>query len=325
MNKQIENRKDALKAANINMNQFFSITFNEGLKPGTKLTVSLTDPDSGEVIEQDLSSDLNKLYNDVSDKITNNGYVNNSKLFRRWVMAQMFRMMEYDNYKTGKSGFTACLNEQFPYDYQFTMMYDELKVLDKLYRTDKEEFGKRSVFFNKDVVVATCNDYVDKLLKYIDSVKVLHCQGKPYKRLFCQNIYIEDIKKKLVSPVISFVKRLKYGDYKKSFPVFFNDYKCFMQYHKKLPKDTPKCAAWKDAYKGAGSYYTLLNLVRFHGCGIYHDEYKFTLRGESACKYIEEKRMEYQDEYWRMFALLKKVINDNNFNFHNRMKEVYKK
>ena len=40
MNKQIENRKDALKAANINMNQFFSITFNEGLKPGTKLTVS---------------------------------------------------------------------------------------------------------------------------------------------------------------------------------------------------------------------------------------------------------------------------------------------
>lgn len=325
MNKQIENRKDALKAANINMNQFFSITFNEGLKPGTKLTVSLTDPDSGEVIEQDLSSDLNKLYNDVSDKITNNGYVNNSKLFRRWVMAQMFRMMEYDNYKTGKSGFTACLNEQFPYDYQFTMMYDELKVLDKLYRTDKEEFEKRSVFFNKDVVVATCNDYVDKLLKYIDSVKVLHCQGKPYKRLFCQNIYIEDIKKKLVSPVISFVKRLKYGDYKKSFPVFFNDYKCFMQYHKKLPKDTPKCAAWKDAYKGAGSYYTLLNLVRFHGCGIYHDEYKFTLRGESACKYIEEKRMEYQDEYWRMFALLKKVINDNNFNFHNRMKEVYKK
>ena len=325
MNKQIENRKDALKAANINMNQFFSITFNEGLKPGTKLTVSLTDPDSGEVIEQDLSSDLNKLYNDVSDKITNNGYVNNSKLFRRWVMAQMFRMMEYDNYKTGKSGFTACLNEQFPYDYQFTMMYDELKVLDKLYRTDKEEFGKRSVFFNKDVVVATCNDYVDKLLKYIDSVKVLHCQGKPYKRLFCQNIYIEDIKKKLVSPVISFVKRLKYGDYKKSFPVFFNDYKCFMQYHKKLPKDTPKCAAWKDAYKGAGSYYTLLNLIRFHGCGIYHDEYKFTLRGESACKYIEEKRMEYQDEYWRMFALLKKVINDNNFNFHNRMKEVYKK
>lgn len=325
MNKQIENRKDALKAANINMNQFFSITFNEGLKPGTKLTVSLTDPDSGEVIEQDLFSDLNKLYNDVSDKITNNGYVNNSKLFRRWVMAQMFRMMEYHNYRTGKSGFTACLNEQFPYDYQFTMMYDELKVLDKLYRTDKQEFEKRSVFFNKYVVIDTCNDYIDKLQKYIDNTEVRYCQRKPYKRLFCQNIYIEDIKKKLVSPVISFVERVKYGDYKKSFPVFFNDYKCFMQFHKKLPKDTPKCAAWKDAYKGAGSYYTLLNLVRFHGCGIYADEYAFTLKGGRACKYIEAKRMEYQDEYWRMFALLKKVINDNEFDFHNRMKEIYKK
>lgn len=325
MNKQIENRKDALKAANINMNQFFSITFNEGLKPGTKLTVSLTDPDSGEVIEQDLSSDLNKLYNDVSDEITNNGYVNNSKLFRRWVMAQMFRMMEYDNYKTGKSGFTACLNEQFPYDYQFTMMYDELKVLDKLYRTDKEEFEKRSVFFNKDVVVATCNDYVDKLLKYIDSVKVLHCQGKPYKRLFCQNIYIEDIKGELITPVMNCIETLKCGNYKKSFSVFFKYYKLFMQFHKKLPKDTPKCAVWKDAYKGAGSYYTLLNLVKFHECGIYHDKYGSTLRGESACKYIEEKRIEYQSEYWRLFALLKKVIKDNDFNFHDRMKEIYKK
>ena len=94
MNKQIENRKDTLKSASIDMNQFFSITFNEGLKPGTKLTVSLTDPDSGKVTKHDFSSDLNKLYNEVSDEITNNGYVNNSKLFRRWVMAQMFRMME---------------------------------------------------------------------------------------------------------------------------------------------------------------------------------------------------------------------------------------
>ena len=325
MNKQIENRKGTLKSANIDMNQFFSITFNEGLKPGTKLTISLTDPDSGKVTEHDFSSDLNKLYNEVSDEITNNGYVNNSKLFRRWVMAQMFRMMEYHNYRTGKSGFTACLNEQFPYDYQFTMMYDELKVLDKLYRTDKEEFEKRFVFFNKYVVIDTCNDYIDKLQKYIDNAEVRYCQGKPYKRLFCQNIYIEDIKKELVNPVMFCVERLKYGDYKKSFPVFFNDYKRFMQFHEKLPKDTPKCAAWKDAYKGAGSYYTLLNLVRFHECGIYHNEYKTTLRGESACKYIESKRIEYQDEYWRLFALLKKVINDNEFNFHNRMKEIYKK
>lgn len=325
MNKQIENRKDALKAANINMNQFFSITFNEGLKPGTKLTVSLTDPDSGEVIEQDLFSDLNKLYNDVSDEITNNGYVNNSKLFRRWVMAQMFRMMEYDNYKTGKSGFTACLNEQFPYDYQFTMMYDELKVLSKLYETDKEEFEKRCVFFNRNVVVATCEDYLDKLVEYIDHVEIQHCQGKPYKRLFKQHVYTEDINRKFIFPVIDCIERLKCGIYKKSFPKFFNDYLHFMKLHCKLPKATPKCTTWKDAYKGAGSYYTLLNLVRFHECGIISDKYWCMLRGEDACRYIEMKRVEYQGEYWRLFALLKKVIEDNKFDFHDRMKEVYRR
>ena len=32
----------------------------------------------------------------------------------------------------------------------------------------------------------------------------------------------------------------------------------------KLPHETPQCKAWIDAYKGAGAFYTMQNLIRFH-------------------------------------------------------------
>ena len=62
----------------------------------------------------------------------------------------------------------------------------------------------------------------------------------------------------------------------------------------------------------------------FHNCAIIID--KFTVRtGISAVKYLNEKLVEYQGEGWRMFGLMKKVIEDNNFDFYKRMSEIYDK
>ena len=92
----------------------------------------------------------------------------------------------------------------------------------------------------------------------------------------------------------------------------------------KLPYNTPKNKAWIDAYKGEGAFYTLKNLVMFHDCYIKVD--KFDLRtGTEAVKYLNEKLKEYKGEGWKMFALMKKVIDDNNFNFYERMEEIYNK
>ena len=92
----------------------------------------------------------------------------------------------------------------------------------------------------------------------------------------------------------------------------------------KLPFNTPKSKMWIDAYKGEGAYYTLKNLVMFHNCGIKVN--KFDARfGANAVAILNEKLDEYKGEGWRMFALMKKVISDNGFNFNERMKEVYSK
>ena len=91
----------------------------------------------------------------------------------------------------------------------------------------------------------------------------------------------------------------------------------------KLPYNTPKSKVWVDAFKGEGAYYTLKNLVMFHGCGIKVD--KFDVRYNTRAMEILKLRLDqYQFEGWRMFALMKKVIADNNFDFQKKMAEIYK-
>ena len=79
---------------------------------------------------------------------------------------------------------------------------------------------------------------------------------------------------------------------------------------------------WIDAYKGEGAFYTLKNLVMYHSCDIYKDNYVIP-NGTAAVKYLNEKLDEYKGEGWRMFALMKKVIYDNNFSFKKAMAKVY--
>ena len=106
----------------------------------------------------------------------------------------------------------------------------------------------------------------------------------------------------------------------------YNDiYKIVRSFMRKMipvPYNAPKSKAWIDAYKGEGAFYTLKNLVMFHGCGIKVD--KFDVRyGAAAVDFLNKKLDEYQGEGWRMFALMKKVIEDNNFDFKKRMAEIY--
>jgi hypothetical protein len=61
----------------------------------------------------------------------------------------------------------------------------------------------------------------------------------------------------------------------------------------------------------------------FHGCGIENLYGMPMIYRVDAVNYINRKLDEYHGEGWRMFALMKKVIDDNNFDFNKRMKEIY--
>ena len=317
-------RMEKLNGMGIDTSKYFNVSLPDGLKPGA--TISL-------VISEDGQPMIVGGNDTIREQIIADGYVRNTKLHRRFVMAQMFHMLNYVSYDGKESGYNACLRNHFDYKYTLDMMIEEVRVLGKLEKRDRESFIERSHFFTKEVVIAVLNDYVEKLKQYVDTLPDKNCKGIPYKRIKGVDIFNADLDKKLYRPIRDRIQRVQRTV---SYEQMYTALTMFMRYSFiKLPYNTPKSKAWIDAYKGEGAYYTLKNLIMFHNCVVnvyargmygyrYCDRKVDTLSGIDAVKHLNKKLDEYKGEGWRMFALMNKVIEDNNFDFNKRMAELKK-
>jgi hypothetical protein len=321
-------RMEKLNNAGINTGKYFTLDVNEEIPAGAKIHI-VVDKDGNYVPEivngnnYPLAKEAMMKFKEdpFFNQIIDDGYVRNTKLHRRFVMAQMFHMLNYVSYDGKYKGYNDCLKRMYGYDYTLKMMTEEIRVLGKLETRDHESFAERSLFFNKGIVLAVMEDYLEKLKKYAETLPNRNCKGVPYKRIKGVNIFNADIDKKIYAPVRSSIFYIKYA---KNYTEIYNVLASFMKNYIKLPYDTPKSKVWIDAYKGAGAFYTLKNLVMFHNCGIKVD--KMDVRfGMAAVKELNERAMMYKGEGWRMFALMKKVIEDNGFDFNARMAEIYSK
>lgn len=312
-------RMEKLNLAGVNTSKYFTVDLDNGTK------IHLIIDENGQPVV------VNNKADEIAEQIIADGYVRNTKLHRRFVMAQMFHMLNYVSYNGHEEGFNACLRNRYGYHYTLTMMLEEVRVLSKLEKRDAESFNERSHFFTKSVVVDVLCDYVEKLKSYVDSLPTKNCKGVPYKRIKGQDIFVEDLPKKLFRPMTDEIKKIGFAP---DYASMYNLLTWFMKDIIKLPYSTPKSKAWIDAFKGEGAYYTLKNLVMFHDCvvnvydrGVYGYHYGYrkinTLSGVDAVSYLNKKLDEYKGEGWRMFALMKKVIEDNDFDFNERMEEIY--
>ena len=304
------NRKNTLNNANIDTTKFFSLTLPEGLKAGSKITLTITEDGTPVFVDE------------IEKQIKENGYVPNRRLFRRWVMAQMFRML---NYKCGdgKGGYDAYLNHFHDYKYQFDVMLDEMHALAKMEMEGGKDFEIRKSFFTKEVVIATCDDYCRKLDSYLFKRPRVCIHGRFHIKVSGRNIPISDIRSDFIFPLRTIIGEFEHvHNYKEMEMVL----QCFVNHMIKLPFDTPKCSEWKSAFKGAGAYYTLQNLIRFHGVRVYvgGSLCKVPLNMAASEDYLEKKRLETTGAGYKLFAFMKEVINDNNFDFNRRMNELYR-
>lgn len=303
-------RMNKLNNAGINTGKYFNIELPNGLKAGSTISVQINENGEPVIVDK------------IATQIIEDGYVRNTKLHRRFVMAQMFQMLGYESWDRTESGFDAALR-RYGYDYQFKMMLEEIKVLSKLEVRDYDTFKERAIFFTREVVTKTCEDYVEKLKAHIETLKIYNCKGVPYKKVRGMNIFCEDLDKKIYMPFHVQISKMRTA---KNYTEL---YKILSEFNRKIIKisyNTPKCRAWIDAYKGEGAYYTLKNLIMFHHC-IIEDVYPtIGIYGVDAnMEVLKEKLNEYQGEGWRMFAFMKKVIADNNFDFSKAMSKVYNK
>ena len=306
-------RMEKLNAAGINTSKYFTVDLDNGTK------IHLIIDENGNPVRVD------NVDNDpIMNQIIEDGYVRNTKLHRRFVMAQMFQALNYVSYNKKDSGYNACLRNRYGYIYTLTMMLEEIRVLSKLEARDKETFEERVHFFDKNVVMAVMEDYLEKLKEYVDKLPIHKCKGVLYKRVKGTNIFVADFDKKLYAPVRHYIYRVKIA---KNYTEIYRILSEFMSKRNfiNLPYDTPKSKVWLDAYKGSGAFYTLKNLVMFHNCGISTEPYGHMVKGIDAVNLLNYKLDEYKGEGWRMFALMKKVINDNGINTKTHIAEVCNK
>lgn len=302
--KTAKERIEALRAAGVDVSNLFAMQGANG----------------GECIACNKDGNLTILEDSdpIFQYIIDKGTVPNRNLFRRWVMSQMFHMLAARDYRTGELvGVTQKIHD-LGYEYQWKMLLNELYAQMKMIENDPSNFRARNRWFNKSVVVAMAKDYICEMEKHIASLPVKKCKGIPYKKIAGKNVFVSDILNKVISPFHLALKRIETAG---SISELHCAVKMFNTLRIKLPWYTKQCPEWVDAYKGSGAFFTLQNMIRFHGCHIVNDDRK-VLTKPGSLLFIENKAKMYcHGEGWKMLGVLKKCIADNNINVRWKIDE----
>lgn len=293
---------EALRKAGVNVDNLFSMKSVNG----KEILARMNDGNLTIVPEDD----------PIFQAIVSNGTVPNPRLFRRWVMSQVFHMLSYKGYR-GEHGFVAALQMK-GYKYQWKMVLEEFRVQIKLADKDPENFTARNRWFNRETVAKMCQDYISKLVKHISQLKVRHCKGVPYIKIRQTNVFTSDLNVKVFKHLQGAAKNVANA----SSPMnllhsAINFYNLAEQWL--MAYDLPMSQVFKDAYKGAGAYFTMKNLILFHGATFKNGCVK--LSQQKSLNLLEEKAVEYADEGWRLFGLMKKLIKDSNIDIEKKMAE----
>ena len=255
----------------------------------------------------------------IYSAILNGGTIPDRRLFRRWVMAQMFHLLT-----AGYGNFTENLRAK-GVKYQWDVIEDELKTQNKLFNNDRENYGERNRWFNKDIVADICNAYLKDLRKYVSKLKEKKCKGVPYVTISGRgDVFVADLETKVFRPIENAARLI--ANSKAPSNLYLN----YLKFKKVcvLVKSMKMDSLFIDVYKGVGAYYTMKNLVLFHSC-VFSDPYtgkKMTQK--KSMDYLRSKASEYSVNYaegWRLFGVMKKLLEDNSIDIKAKMASWRKK
>ena len=309
-------RLEALKAAGVDVSKYFPLGDDQLIKI-----------ENGAAVPVDMDD---AAIDAVGKKIVEGGYVNNWKLFRRWVMSQMFHMLR--QMETDKLTFNEVLQRK-GYEYQWRMLENELYAQVKMSEHgDLDNVGSRNRWFNGDVASDMATDYISKLRKYVDDNLIYNvkkdkdgnekktykhtCKGNPYVRLQNKDIFVSDLEKKVYTPLREIANEMAaVPTYKQLYDAVHK----FNKNRKHLAWDTKQSDAFISAYKGSGAYYTMRNLIMFHGARFLKGGRKMS--EVNSLKELESKAKLYDEEGWRMLGVLKQLIKESGIDIQGKMDE----
>lgn len=309
-------RLEALKAAGVDVSKYFPLGDDQLIKI-----------ENGAAVPVDMDD---ATIDAVGKKIVEGGYVSNWKLFRRWVMSQMFHMLR----DMGKNGltFNAVLQRK-GYEYQWRMLKNELYAQMKMYdHKDYENTKARYRWFNGCVAHDMAIDYINKLRSYIDDKCIYTtkkdkdgnkkktykhtCKGNPYIRLQNEDIFVADLERKVYTPLRNLANKMGTAT---TYKELYDAVREFNKNRKHLAWETKMSDAFINAYKGSGSYYTMRNLIMFHGARFLKSGRKMS--EVNSLKELESKAKSYDEQGWRMLGVLKQLISESNIDIQGKINE----
>lgn len=322
----MQNRKDTLKAAGIDTGKFFAMDVPEGA------TIIIATPDG---VQHKYDKNGNCI-DDILAKINDIGYIKEDPHFRRWIMAQTFDILN-----SGRSVENYIQYCKGGYMYQFEVVANELKALCKL---SGEAFEERVQFFTRDVILSLCNQYMEILKEFVKSRPVKNHQGRPYINLpgFGKGVHLKDIEGMVYAPFESALDMMNevWDVTNWKFVKGFNKFKSHII--KKATYGHSLNVDWLAAYQGEGAYYTMMGLIKFHGCRVYAHRYNrygtrepmadFEYDLEGSITVVKDKAKEIKRGYcyyyrhldwYKLYGMLKEMIFDNGFDFAAKMAEKY--
>lgn len=312
-------RLEALKAAGVDTSKYFPLGDDQLIKI-----------ENGAAVPVDMDD---ATIDAVGKQIVEGGYVSNWKLFRRWVMSQMFHMLR-DMDKNGHT-FNEVLQHN-GYEYQWRMLENELYAQMKMCdHKDYENTKARNRWFNGCVAHDMAIDYINKLRSYIDDKCIYTvkkdkdgnkkktykhtCKGNPYIRLQNENIFVADLERKVYNPLRDLANKMGTVE---AYKELYDAVRKFNKNRKHLEWNTKQADAFINAYKGSGAYYTMRNLIMFHGARFLKGGRKMS--EVNSLKELESKAKSYDGQGWRMLGVLKQLIKESNIDIQGKINEWFK-
>lgn len=251
----------------------------------------------------------------VFNNIMNGKTIPNRRLFRRWVMAQMFHMLTEK--KPGESkpmGFTEALKRK-GYMYTWKMLVEELRVQKKLYDDDWDNFMERSVWFNKGLVIQMAEHYMRDLYNHLKRVK---CKMTKNGDCLKYDKETTNIDKHAINEYNRLAMTVRAIRKSEDLQELYNETRMFYLQLKKSwkGKALSQCPAWQDAYKGVGTYYTMKNLILFHGC-----RFEGMPSERESMDKLQDYNFNPEMEGYRMLGILKDFLETNNIDIEAKMAE----
>lgn len=249
-------------------------TIRKGEKKMTKEDRIKLLKEAGFDIEKMLNNgfDIDEYSSDpVVEKIKNNGYAHNRILDRRFLPAQHLRLSAWLDGATDDTYYRDRLRKKST-AYVIRVMIDEVHTLSKMQAKDKE-FEIRSLFFSPYVISTTMKSINKGFARRLSKERRFKYGGKTYIKNYRMPNLVNGMMFKEDMDAVQ--QKL---DILASQVVEQSDYSVIESLLKKWKSNItfnvycPLCEEWIRAYQGAGAYYTLRNLIKFHNISLKTDK-----------------------------------------------------